>query len=143
MSGVIVDGQDVAAVYEATQTAVDAARRGEGPTLIEAKTYRFDEHCRNLNVPIPYRTEEELNHYQANRDPLLLYKEVLLTAGIPATELQAIETEVAEAVQAAVDFAHDSPFPKPEEVYDYMYSDPIHYPPVDANNVNIDTPQRG
>ena len=56
MTGVIVDGQDLTAVYAATAVAVSRARQGGGPTLIEAKTYRFEEHCLNLQVPIPYRT---------------------------------------------------------------------------------------
>lgn len=128
--GVIVDGQDVEAVYKVTQEAVDRARRGEGPTLIEAKTYRFDEHCLNLTIPIPYRSDQEINDHKTNSDPLVLYKTVLLGKGHSERELSAIEDEVATAVADAVTFAKESPFPDFSDVYDYMFSNPIHYPPT-------------
>ena len=127
--GVIVDGQDVAAVYEVTQTAVERARRGEGPTLIEAKTYRFEEHCAGLNVLIPYRTQEEIDTYTTTRDPLVLYKTALLAGGgIDEQELQSIEGEVTLEVAEAVTFAEESAFPDPADIYDDMYSNPISYP---------------
>lgn len=131
--GVIVDGQDATAVYAATRTAVDRARRGDGPTLIEAKTYRFDEHEAGLHVAgSPYRPKEEVEHYKNNRDPLVLYKHELLSKGFTDKELEAIESEVKEAVDQAVAFGLSGPLPKPEDVYDFMYSHPIHYPPVKA-----------
>src|SRR5580704_16037354 len=78
LPGVIVDGQDLAAVYSATAVAVSRARQGAGPTLIEAKTYRFEEHCLNLQVPIAYRTPQELERYKSQRDPLVLYRKEML-----------------------------------------------------------------
>ena len=127
--GHIVDGQDFARVYQVTAAAVKRARAGQGPTLIEAKTYRFDEHCLNLQVPIPYRTPEELQYHKMHRDPLLLHRAELLKAGVAAAEIDRIEQEVAAEVADAVTFARQSPMPDPTELYDFMFSNPIHYPP--------------
>lgn len=127
--GVIVDGQDVGVVYEATQIAVDRARAGEGPTLIEAKTYRFDEHQVGLVTNCePYRSETEVQDYIANRDPLILFKAALLKEGVEETELTAIEQDVAACVAKAIAFAEESPFPDPADLYEHMYSNPINYP---------------
>lgn len=127
--GVTVDGQDAFAVYDAACVAVGRARRGEGPTLIEAKTYRFDEHCRGLNAQVPYRTEEEITFYKTHRDPITLFRKTVLDAGdMSEAELAAIDKEVAQQVQEAAEFAEQSPDPAIETLYDYMYSDPINYP---------------
>jgi pyruvate dehydrogenase E1 component alpha subunit len=125
--GVIVDGQDATAVYETTSKAVERARTGGGPTLIEAKTYRFAEHCTGLHIPIPYRTAEELRSYQ-QRDPLALHRTVLQTSGVSGAEVASVEQEVAAAVREAVSFARVSPWPDPSELYNDMFSHPIHYP---------------
>jgi len=129
LPGVIVDGQDLAAVYSATAVAVSRARQGAGPTLIEAKTYRFEEHCLNLQVPIAYRTPQELERYKSQRDPLVLYRKEMLGSGIGEAQIDAIEREVAAEVAEAVTFARQSPLPNPDDVYDYLFSNPIHYPP--------------
>jgi len=128
--GVIVDGQDADAVYEVTHTAVERARRGEGPTLIEAKTYRFDEHQvgLNTNASSPYRPASEVQDYIDNRDPLVLYKQAMLSNGITADEIAAVETAVADAVAHAIDFAEQSPLPDVADIYQNMYSNPINYP---------------
>lgn len=130
--GVIVDGQVAEAVYDVTHTAVLRARSGEGPTLIEAKTYRFDEHSRRLKAPFAYRSKEEVEEYKTRRDPITLYRAELQGAGVEETDLVAVEAEVAQAVAEAVAFANESPFPKLSEVYEYMFSNPIHYPPKDV-----------
>jgi acetoin:2,6-dichlorophenolindophenol oxidoreductase subunit alpha len=127
--GVIVDGQDVMAVYRETCIAVERARGRRGPTLVEAKTYRFEEHQRNLAVPIPYRTAEEIEHHRTHRDPILLFAQVLLGEGILQSELDAIHSEVRAAVAAAVEFSRQSPDPRFSEVCNYMFSNPINYPP--------------
>jgi acetoin:2,6-dichlorophenolindophenol oxidoreductase subunit alpha len=127
--GVIVDGQDLQLVYEATAAAVERARQGGGPTFIEAKTYRFDEHCHNLQVPIAYRAAEELAHYKTQRDPLRLYRAQLVQDGVAAAVIVRIEEDVATEVADAVTFARESPNPDPSELYDYLFSNPIHYPP--------------
>jgi TPP-dependent pyruvate/acetoin dehydrogenase alpha subunit len=125
MPGVSLDGQDVSMVYEMTQAAVARARRGEGPTLIEARTYRFDEHQVGLIVPgKPYRSAEEVQLQKSQRDPVALFRVVLEDGGFDGSELTAIETEVAAAVGAAIRFAEESPWPDPSTLYDYLYSSP-------------------
>jgi acetoin:2,6-dichlorophenolindophenol oxidoreductase subunit alpha len=130
--GVIVDGQKAEMVYEVTSEAVQRARAGEGPTLIEAKTYRFDEHYHSLSIPIPYRSQSEVEEYKTQRDPLALYRAVLCDRGVPESEISALELEVRQAVTDAVTFAQESPFPALAAVYEYMFSNPIHYPPKDG-----------
>jgi acetoin:2,6-dichlorophenolindophenol oxidoreductase subunit alpha len=132
LPGVIVDGQNLTAVYAATAVAVSRARHGGGPTLIEAKTYRFEEHCLNLQVPIPYRTPQELERYKSQRDPLQLHRQDMLNRAIGEAEIAAIEREVTAEVADAVTFARQSPQPDASEVYDYLFSNPIHYPPEPA-----------
>jgi TPP-dependent pyruvate/acetoin dehydrogenase alpha subunit len=127
--GMIVDGQDVTGVLQATQEAAARARSGAGPSLIEAKTYRFDEHCTGLHIARPYRTTTELESYQTQRDPLVLYRTALLERGVLETEIVEIEDAVAIEVADAVRFARESALPDPTSVYDDMFSDPIHYPP--------------
>lgn len=125
MPGVSVDGQDVAAVHEVVSKAVERARRGEGPTLVEAKTYRFDEHQVGLIIPgTPYRPAYEVEHHKAQRDPLALYRRALLAEGMSDSELTAIETEVTEAVAAAIRFGEESPQPDPATLYDNLFSTP-------------------
>jgi TPP-dependent pyruvate/acetoin dehydrogenase alpha subunit len=134
LPGVVVDGQDVEAVYRVSAEAVARARRGDGPTLIEAKTYRFDEHqvALNTNTRKPYRPAEEVEAYKANRDPLKMYRAALAAGGIPEAELTAIETEVASAVAEAIRFGEEGPAPDPATLYDYLYSMPLGEPVAPA-----------
>ncbi|MCA1494910.1 thiamine pyrophosphate-dependent dehydrogenase E1 component subunit alpha [Ensifer sp. NBAIM29] len=126
MPGVTVDGQDVRAVYEAAVQAVARARAGKGPTLIVASTYRYDEHSAGLAIPgEPYRTVEEVEAYKRDRDPIVLYRTVLLEEGISEERLAAIEDETTEAVKQAVEFALASPMPRPETLADYMFNSPL------------------
>lgn len=123
MPGVKVDGQDVAAVFSATAEAVKRARAGEGPTLIVADTYRFDEHNFGLAVPgEPYRSFEEIEAYRRDRDPIALYHSVLLREGVGEETLCAVQNEVAEAVKQAVAFGMESPLPRVETLPDYMFN---------------------
>jgi acetoin:2,6-dichlorophenolindophenol oxidoreductase subunit alpha len=124
MPSITVDGQDVLAVYSATTDAVDRARKGLGPTLIESKTYRFDEHQVGLFLKIPYRSPQEIEEYKSRRDPIVLYRRVLLGLGFTDEELSALESEVFDAVQQAIRFAEDSPSPDPATLYNYLYSNP-------------------
>jgi pyruvate dehydrogenase E1 component alpha subunit len=111
--GVIVDGSDVLAVYGAAKLAVERARAGEGPTLIEAKTYRFEGHF--LGDPEPYRTKEEVAQARASRDPLIRFSAVLQQLGVAtAADLQRVDDEVKAAVEDAVRFAEESPEPGPD-----------------------------
>jgi pyruvate dehydrogenase E1 component alpha subunit len=126
MQGLAIDGQDAAVVYETTRVAVSVARAGGGPTLIEAKTYRFDEHNVGLLVPgPPYRSAQEVEEYKTRRDPVSLYRSALLRDGIEELELQGVEAEVSQQVRNAVEFAEDSPFPDPADLYQYLYRNPV------------------
>ncbi len=103
--GVTVDGMDVLAVYEATAEAVRRARRGEGPSLIEAKTYRFFGHSRGDPQFGPYRTKEEVEQWR-KRDPLLLVEKTLkMNEAEKKAHLAAVDKEIAEALE----FAEKSP----------------------------------
>jgi pyruvate dehydrogenase E1 component alpha subunit len=122
---VTVDGQDFDAVYSATQAAVTRARGGEGPTLIEAKTYRFDEHCVGLFINGAYRTKEEVERYKTQRDPIALFRAKLLERGKSVAELSKTDEQARERVEAAVRFAKDSPRPEPEEAFDLVHASRI------------------
>jgi len=118
--GVVVDGNDVLAVYEATLRAVERARKGEGPTLIECKTYRHKGHSRV--DPAKYRPREEVEEWIA-KDPIKRFKEKLLRDGILAeTEFQQITREVTVEIEEAVRFAMESPYPAPEEALEDVYA---------------------
>jgi TPP-dependent pyruvate/acetoin dehydrogenase alpha subunit len=131
MPGVSVDGQDLRAVYEASAAAVARARRGDGPTLLECKTYRFEEHEVGLVVPgKPYRPAEEIEFHRRTRDPLVLFRAALLAEGTNAEDLDRIERAVASAVAEAIRFAEESLLPEADTLYDHMYSRPILYPPI-------------
>lgn len=122
--GVTVDGQDVLAVYEAVSEAVARARRGDGPSLVETKTYRFENHAIGLPGE-PYRDPAEVEYWKANRDPMTLFREVLSARGFDAAELDGIEAEVAEEVAAALEFGRSSPTPPPEAAFTHLFSNPI------------------
>jgi len=131
MPGVSVDGQDVTAVYEVTRSAVERARRGDGPTLIEARTYRFDEHQVGLNTNRdPYRPPAEVQHHIENRDPLVIYRAKMLQNGFTQEEIRAVEAEVAASVAHSIDFGECSPLPEAADVFQNMYANPIGYPPA-------------
>lgn len=125
--GVLVDGQDAEAVYEATHAAVERARAGEGPTLIEARTYRFDEHSNRLAIPIRYRSDEEVSHHRVERDPITLYRAVLASRGMGA-EADAAEQATTLLMEEAIRFAKESPEPAMQDALDSMYSNPINFP---------------
>lgn len=111
MPGVVVDGQDVLAVHDAMATAVHRARTGEGPTLIEAKTYRYLDHAANLRRETNYRSQDEVAGWK-DRDPIKLFADRLTgDFQFAQAELDAIEDAVRADVDDAVAFAKDSPFP--------------------------------
>ena len=117
--GVVVDGMDPVAVYEAVSAALERARRGEGPTLVECKTYRWYGHSRS--DPRKYRTGEEEQSWR-ERDPLNTFSMRLLEAGLATQEeLDAIETRAEAAIEAATEFALNSPMPDPSEVEQDVY----------------------
>lgn len=119
MPGVTVDGNDVLEVHEAAGAAVDRAREGGGPTLIEAKTYRHRPHC--MVIP-EHRDEDELEHWHG-RDPIPRFEEHLLAEGvITDDELADMVTEIEAELAAAADFARESDPPDPETVTDYLWA---------------------
>ncbi|MFO7916623.1 MAG: dehydrogenase E1 component subunit alpha/beta [Anaerolineae bacterium] len=119
MPGVTVNGMDPIAVYEAVSSALERGRRGNGPSLVECKTYRWYGHSRS--DPREYRTDEEEERWHA-RDPLVTFSETLIEEGIATQEeIEAIDELAEEKVQRAVDFALDSPMPDPTEVEKDVY----------------------
>lgn len=117
--GFVVEGNDVLIVYKATCKAVEAARRGEGPTLIECKTYRHRGHSRV--DPAKYRPKEEVAEWVV-KDPIRRLKEKLLQEGIlRKEEIDSIEGKAVAQVEEAVRFAIESPYPAPEEALDDVY----------------------
>ena len=121
MPGVIVDGQDVEAVYEAVSAAVTRARAGEGPSLLEMKTYRYRGHSRS--DPAKYRPDGELEAWQ-ERDPLLVLGRRLLDEGVLTEDEQAAASAQAEAdVTAAIEAAEAAPYLTLEEAASHVYAD--------------------
>ena len=119
--GVQVDGMDVLAVYEAAGESIARARRGEGPTLLECKTYRF--HGHNYGDPQQYRTREEIAAWADNQDAIKRLGAHLRAQDILTAEQdEALQARVAEDIQAAVQFADESPYPTPDELYKDIYS---------------------
>jgi TPP-dependent pyruvate/acetoin dehydrogenase alpha subunit len=121
MPGIIVDGQDIDTVHAAVSEAVERARGGGGPSLLEMKTYRYRGHSRS--DPAKYRAEGELERWKA-RDPIDLLGAKLVEEGIigpnDATE---IRTETQAAIDAAAERAATSPYPTLEETIPYVYAD--------------------
>jgi TPP-dependent pyruvate/acetoin dehydrogenase alpha subunit len=119
--GVIVDGQDVIAVYQAVRKAAERARAGEGPTFIEAKTYRYRGHYEG--DPQIYRLPGEMEEWRA-RDPIPAFRQRLLEAGVfDGAGLIKIEAGVQEQLDQAVAFAQAAPLPQPEEALQGVYAD--------------------
>ncbi|MBL7496791.1 thiamine pyrophosphate-dependent dehydrogenase E1 component subunit alpha [Frankia sp. CNm7] len=129
MPGVIVDGQDVDAVYDVVSAAVERGRAGGGPTLVEARTYRYRDHAEYGNMDLSHRPAEEVEHWRS-RDPVELLHARLLADGISETELAALAETVAEEVRAAVRFAKQSPQPAPEELFEDLWATPIETTPA-------------
>jgi 2-oxoisovalerate dehydrogenase E1 component len=121
LPGVAIDGNDVALVYEKAGEAIERARSGGGPTLIECKTYRTRPHAEGMRDG-GYRTMEEIDAWK-KRDPIATFADRLLAAASATqVEIDAIANEVDAIVQAAVQFAHDSPWPDPATVADHIFS---------------------
>ena len=118
--GVIVDGNDVLAVRDVTATAVARARAGEGPTLVEAKSYRITSHSAATKTDL--RPPEELDAWRA-RDPILSFSRYLSNeAGVEPDRLTQIEEEARRDVEAAVEFALASPRPEPESALEDVFA---------------------
>lgn len=120
MPGVTVDGNDVVAVYEGVARAAKRAREGQGPSLVEAKTYRLAGHL--FDDPQHYRSLEEVDVKWQNC-PIKRFKAQLKAEGVLSEgEMERLEQEVNQEVDKAVAFARTSPFPDPEEAFQDIFS---------------------
>ena len=121
MAAVCVDGNDVLAVYQATQAAVARARAGHGPSLVECKTYRMRPHAEGMRDG-GYRTAEEMEAWK-QRDPIATFASWLIENGhANDADLEAIDAEVKATVDDAIEFARSSPFPDPATAADHIFS---------------------
>lgn len=122
IAGVIVDGNDVFAVHQATTAAVERARAGDGPTLIECKTYRWRAHTERQGQPDP-RDQAEVNSWM-QKDPIALLERQLREQGeLDDAGMRAMEREIMAALEAAVAFSEASPHPLPEQATDDVFAD--------------------
>jgi pyruvate dehydrogenase E1 component alpha subunit len=120
MRSEIADGMDFFDVYAKAGQAIAAARAGEGPTLLECKTYRFRGHF--VGDPLVYRSKQESEDWIQNRDPLPTFEARVVEAGlVEADALRRIDGEVSEALEAAVAAAEAAPLPRPEDVLSDVY----------------------
>ena len=121
----VENGQDIMAVYDAVSTAVDRARAGEGPTLVEGVTYRYNEHSEGLRLATDYRNADEKADWLA-RDPIVLHRQYLIDNGIAtAEELDQLEADVLAEVEDSVTYTNESPFPEPSVAFADLYTEPI------------------
>ncbi len=122
MPGEQVDGMDVIAVYEAARRAVERARNGEGPTLLEVKTYRFRGH--SMTDPAYYRTREEEHEWRNTRDPIGIFEKRLMEQSIATqAEFDQNDARATQVAEDAADFAENSPDPAPEELFNDVMVD--------------------
>ncbi|UWQ38903.1 pyruvate dehydrogenase (acetyl-transferring) E1 component subunit alpha [Leisingera aquaemixtae] len=122
--GEAVDGMNVLSVKEAGERAVAHCRSGDGPYILEVKTYRYRGH--SMSDPAKYRTREEVQKMREERDPIEQVRDMLLT-GKHATEedLKAIDKEIKDIVSKSADFAKESPEPALEELWTDIYADEV------------------
>lgn len=124
MPGVVVDGQDVEAVYAAVKEAVDRARAGQGPSLVETRTYRYENHA--IGLPVEhYREQSEIEDWRQHKDPLALFRDRSDEFGLDLGELDVIDKEIASEVDGAVEFARQSPEPALEEAFTHLFTEPV------------------
>jgi pyruvate dehydrogenase E1 component alpha subunit len=120
MPSAIADGMDLFDVHEKAGEAIARARRGEGPTLLECKTYRYYGHYVGDNLK--YRTPEEADEWRTHRDPLMRFEERTVAEGvIEPGNLRRIDAEVTAEIAAAVAAAREAPFPEPADVLSDVY----------------------
>ncbi len=121
MPSAAVDAMKVEEVHRAVAKAADRARKGEGPTLLEFRTYRYKGH--SMSDPAKYRTKEELEAYKM-RDPIEQVKKTILDNKFRTEqELKDIDNAIKERVTESVKFSEESPFPPPEDAYKDVYMD--------------------
>ncbi len=120
MPGVIVDGNDVFAVYEAAKDLIDRARRGEGPCILECKTYRIKGHF--VGDPEMYRTKKEVQQVLEETDPIPRFEKKVLDAGVMTREeLDSIAARVNKELNEALEYARTSPEPEVPALFEGLY----------------------
>jgi pyruvate dehydrogenase E1 component alpha subunit len=121
--GITIDGNNILEVYQTAFEAVERARKGEGPTLIEAITYRWEGHYKG--DPQVYRSKEEIDEWK-EKDPIKRFREVLFAKNILNEDMDAqIIKEVQEEIQNASDYALRSPNPSPQDLLNDVYANPL------------------
>ncbi|MFW6063064.1 MAG: pyruvate dehydrogenase (acetyl-transferring) E1 component subunit alpha [Chloroflexota bacterium] len=119
MEGKQIDGMNILEVYEATETALQNIRDGEGPQFLEVITYRYEGH--SMGDPLRYRTKEEVEKWRED-DPIGILERHLLEEDLADRDtLEEIDEEAEETVEEAVAFAEESPLPEPEDLYKDIY----------------------
>lgn len=125
MPSAAVDGMQCETMHEAMKEAVERARKGEGPTFLEVRTYRYRGH--SMSDPAKYRTKEEVEEYKS-RDPLEVTRQKILDFKFLTQEdLDAMEARIHDVVMESVTFAENSPYPSAEELFSDVYAEP-NYP---------------
>ncbi len=121
MPGVICDGMDVMAVYEAAGEAIERARSGGGPTLLECKTYRYYDHVGVRGMGLNYRSDEEVEAWK-KKDAINSFEKRLIQLGVVSRkQLDGIHAAVNKDIEEAIEFANDSPYPTPDELLENVY----------------------
>jgi TPP-dependent pyruvate/acetoin dehydrogenase alpha subunit len=124
---IIIDGNDADEVYRTAQAAFARARAGQGPSLIEGRTYRYLDHSLGLGriVRAAYRTEEEVEVWK-QRDPIKIHQQQLFAHSIATqAEMDQLDAQVMKAIEEALEFARQSPYPDPSELFEDMFANPI------------------
>lgn len=122
MPGILVDGNDVIAVYQASVAAVERARRGEGPTLLECRTYRWRGHVGpSMDLDVGVQRTDELRQW-LGKDPIARTKVHLEQNGMAASEVEKIEKETVAEIETAIEHARRSPFPERIELMDHVFT---------------------
>lgn len=120
MAGVTVDGNDIVTVYDAASEAVERARSGGGPTLVECMTYRWKGHSKSDQEL--YRTKEEIEAWK-RKDPIKMFRELLVSEGtLDEEEFASIEEEASRTIAAALEFAKSSPEPDADTILEGVYA---------------------
>ena len=122
MPGAKVDGMDAVAVFEATTGALDRARHGGGPSFIECKTYRYYNHHGVQTLGMKYRSDDEVKEWR-DRDPVPRHEDLMVSVGAMTPDgIEAVRDEIAAEVEAAIEFAEQSPMPDPADLLVDVYS---------------------
>ena len=122
MPGVIVDGMDVEAVHEVAGEAVARARRGDGPSFIEAKTYRFYNHHGIQNLGLKYRSDDEVSEWK-QRDPIVVLEQRMVERGVATdADIAGVWTAIRADIDEAIAFADDSPVPTADQLLTDVYT---------------------